>query len=161
MRQFIVSCLIIFSLLWLSGCPTPIAEPANTDNPAVGTPTPTPTAGSPKLLINEIDYDQASTDPAEFIEIYNAGAATSLSGYSIVLVNGATNSVYTTIDLTPVGSIAAGQYLVIGSDSALAYVATGSLKLSLGAGQDYIQNGSPDGLALVKTSPNTLVDALS
>ncbi|MBK9035747.1 MAG: tandem-95 repeat protein [Myxococcales bacterium] len=42
-----------------------------------------------KLVINEIDYDQAGTDTAEFVEIYNAGtAAADLSNVALVLFNG-------------------------------------------------------------------------
>ena len=41
------------------------------------------------LVINEIDYDQPSTDWAEFVEIKNTGgAATNLDAFTLTLVNG-------------------------------------------------------------------------
>src|SRR5262249_54875139 len=59
------------------------------------------------LVINEIDYDNiGASDPAEFVEIYNAGStAVSLAGMQLVLANGGTNTIYATIDLTPVGTM--------------------------------------------------------
>jgi large repetitive protein len=114
------------------------------------------------FVINEVDYDNVGTDTAEFIELYNGGAApVSLAGYQLVLVNGANNTVYKTIDLGVAGTLAAGQYLVVGSAAALASVAAGALQISFGTGADYVQNGAPDGIALVDTNTNTLVDALS
>jgi len=117
------------------------------------------------LVINEIDYDQINSDTAEYIEIYNGGVApVNLAGYVIYLTNGVAmgNGVlYKTIDLTPVGTIAAGQYLVIGSDAALMNVASGALQLSLGGGSDYIQNGTADGIALVDSNTATVIDKLS
>jgi cysteine-rich repeat protein len=112
------------------------------------------------LVINEIDYDMVNTDNAEYLEILNTSAAPiDLTPYSVVLVNGSNSTVYKTVALT--GTLAPGQYLVLGSDLVLATVPAGALKISLGAGTDYIQNGSPDGAAIVDTATNTLVDALS
>ena len=52
------------------------------------------------LVINEIDYDQPSTDTAEFIEIRNNGSSpVDLAGWTLELVNGNGGSVYNTIDL--------------------------------------------------------------
>ena len=111
------------------------------------------------LVINEVDYDNVGTDAAEFIEIYNPTSSTiSLAGYSIMLVDGATGSVYRTIDLSPATSLDSGQFLLVGSTSAV----SGVLKsIDLGTVSNIIQNGAPDGIALVNTTTNTLIDALS
>jgi vibriolysin len=110
------------------------------------------------LVINEVEYDEIGTDSAEFVEIYNGtGAAVSLSGFSLVLVNGSGNTPYLTVDLSSAGSLAAGQYLVVGSSSVTA--SPGALKINFTGVNDNIQNGAPDGVALVKSG--ALVDALS
>ncbi|MEO7591436.1 MAG: M4 family metallopeptidase, partial [Byssovorax sp.] len=110
------------------------------------------------LVINEVEYDEAGTDSGEFVEIYNGtGAAVSLSGYSLVLVNGGTSTSYLTQSLSGAGTLAAGQYLVVGNPTVTA--AAGALKVNFAAGNDKIQNGAPDGVALINGS--TLVDALS
>jgi hypothetical protein len=88
------------------------------------------------IYISEFHYDNESTDIGEFIEI-TAPVGTSLTGYSLVLYNGTTNSVYETIDLS-------GD--VMGTDGGcgvLAFDATG------------IQNG-PDAIALVDASGNVI-----
>jgi hypothetical protein len=117
------------------------------------------------LMINEIDYDNVgSGDNAEFVEIYNAGtSAVNLTGYSLVLVNGSNNAVYSTIDLSSVGSLAAGQYLVVGSSSVVSALPANVLAIQVGStgATDLIQNGSPDGAAIINTTAGTLVDALS
>ncbi len=114
--------------------------------------------GTGHLVINEVEYDESGTDNAEFVEIYNGtSAAVSLSGYSLVFVNGGTNTSYLTQSLSAAGSLAAGQYLVVGNASVAA--AAGALKISFASGNDKIQNGAPDGVALI--SGSTLVDALS
>ncbi|WP_437938015.1 lamin tail domain-containing protein [Sorangium sp. So ce341] len=130
------------------------------------------------LVINEVDYDQEDTDGAEFIEIYNGtGAPVDLAGHAIVLINGvrAPASVYQTFDLSPAGTLAAGQYLVLGSaavvvgtDEAPAMVPEGTPTIAFsGAQTNRIQNGGggmpvePDGIALVNTTTGALIDALS
>jgi hypothetical protein len=58
-----------------------------------------------RLVINEIDYDQVSSDTAEYIELYNAADAPSrLRGKRLELVNGSNQDVYASYDL---GAIAA------------------------------------------------------
>jgi hypothetical protein len=112
------------------------------------------------LIINEVDYDQVGTDTAEFVEIYNSSAAPiPLTGVSLVMVNGSTSTVYTTVDLAPAGTINPGQYLVVGATSVVSTVPMGTLVIDAGAVTNYIQNGSPDGLALVYGG--MLLDALS
>src|SRR5690606_15108452 len=65
------------------------------------------------LVINEIDYDQPSTDGPEYIELYNPGASpVSLAMKQLLLVNGATgNPVYGTYNLSDAGAeLAPGAY---------------------------------------------------
>jgi hypothetical protein len=124
----------------------------------------TVSAGASHLVINEVDYDQINADNAEYIEIYNpTPASISLANFAVVLINGATNDAYpmatSTIDLSPAGSIPAFGYLVIAGANIA--VSTPALKLDPGWTSDQVQNGSPDGVALVDTSTNTLIDALS
>jgi large repetitive protein len=114
------------------------------------------------LVINEVDYDNIGTDTAEFVEIYNGGAlAVPLAGYTLFFVNGANNTVYTTVDLGPAGTIMPGQYLVVGATSVVSTIPASALRIDAGAVSNYLQNGSPDGLALVSTTTETLVDSLS
>jgi lamin tail-like protein/Big-like domain-containing protein len=118
------------------------------------------TAQPAKLVINEVDYDQAGTDIAEFVEILNTSSTTAqLAGLQLVLVNGATNMVYDTIDLSSVGSLAGGQYLVISGPNVTP--AGGALHLDPVWTQDQIQNGAPDGMALIDSVTHTVLDALS
>jgi len=113
------------------------------------------------LVINEINYDDVGADTAEFVEIYNASSApVTLTGYSLVLVNGSNSAVYGVFDLSGAGDLAPGQYLVVCSASVVASVPAGQKTLDLGtATAGVIQNGSPDGVALV--SNGALVDALA
>ncbi|MEM7789473.1 MAG: endonuclease [Bacteroidota bacterium] len=80
--------------------------------------------------INEIHYDNSGSDRDEGVEIAGT-AGLDLSGWSVVLYNGSTRAVYDTIELSG----------VIDDEAA-----------GLGAvwfGRAGVQNGSPDGLALV------------
>lgn len=115
---------------------------------------------APRLMINEVDYDQVGTDTAEYIELFNPGTSpVSLAGLQVVLVNGATNSVYDTIDLSSAGSLAGGRYLVIAG--AQVTVPAGAMRVDPVWSQDQIQNGAPDGVALIDGVTHTLLDALS
>ncbi len=122
--------------------------------------------GGNNLVINEVDYDQINTDSAEYIEIYNpTGAAVSLANVGVVLINGAPTvlAAYPTptsiIDLSSLGSLPANGYLVLAGANIA--VPSGVLKLDPGWTSDEIQNGAPDGVALVDTATGTLIDALS
>ncbi|GAA1479198.1 ExeM/NucH family extracellular endonuclease [Nocardioides aestuarii] len=92
------------------------------------------------VFINEIHYDNASTDVGEFVEVAGP-AGTDLTGWSIVLYNGNGGAPYATTALS--GSIPsqAGGYGTVSVDAA------------------GIQNGAPDAVALVNSS--TLVQFLS
>jgi Lamin Tail Domain len=100
-------------------------------------PPPPPPAESPKLVINEVDYDQVGTDANGFVEIKNVGgAAADLANVDLVAVNGGDNAEYDRVQLT--GTLAAGAHLDLAIE---------------------LQNGAPDGLALLEGT--TLLDALS
>src|SRR5688572_17179433 len=99
--------------------------------------------GAPAVFINEIHYDNTGTDAGEFVEIAGP-AGTDLSSYSIVLYNGAGGATYDTDALS--GTIP-NQQDGFGTVS-LAYAANG------------IQNGSPDGVALVQGG-TTVIQFLS
>ena len=125
----------------------------NTSNATV-----TVSTGANHLVINEVDYDNPMTDTAEFIEIHNPStAAISLAGVQVLLVNGSGNTVYRTIDLT--GSLAANGYLVIAGANVT--VPNGVTKVDFGVQQDALQNGAPDGIALINNTTHVLIDALS
>jgi hypothetical protein len=112
------------------------------------------------IVINEVDYDNVGIDTKEFIELFNPGTATvSLAGLSIVLVNGSGGAVYDTIDLSSVGELEGGEYLVIAGSGV--NVPSSAKHLDPVWSQDQIQNGAPDGLALIDTVTSTVLDALS
>ncbi|WP_057937998.1 DUF5689 domain-containing protein [Algoriphagus resistens] len=95
-----------------------------------------------EVFINEIHYDNSGTDIGEAIEIAGP-AGTDLSEWSLVLYNGANGTVYDTDNLA--GSIPdlGNGYGVV----ALSYPSNG------------IQNGSPDGIALIQNG--TVIQFLS
>jgi uncharacterized protein len=108
---------------------------------------------SAQLVINEIDYDQTSTDTAEFAEIRNDGTTpVDLDPYALRLGNGANGAVYKTIDL-PAVSLGAGDYFVVCGGT------VANCDLDTTPDTDLIQNGSPDALALV--NGDTIEDTVS
>lgn len=116
--------------------------------------------GVGKLVINEVDYDNIGIDTKEFIELFNpTGSSVSLAGLAVVLVNGSNGSVYDTVDLSSIDSLGAGEYLVISGPNV--DVDAGAEQLDPVWSQDQIQNGAPDGLALVDTVTKTVLDALA
>ena len=94
---------------------------------------PEPEPVNSTVFINEIHYDNSGGDTGEAIEIA-APVGTNLSEYSIVLYNGSGNSPYNTIELDGYITNLQNGYGV----SVITFPANG------------IQNGSPDGIALVK-----------
>ncbi|MEE8125087.1 MAG: PEP-CTERM sorting domain-containing protein [Nitrospirales bacterium] len=98
---------------------------------------PWPVAHAASIFINEIHYDNSGADTGEAIEIAGS-AGTNLSGWSIVLYNGNGGGIYNTINLS---GIIPDQQNGFGTH---AFFETG------------IQNGSPDGLALVDTMSNVV-----
>jgi hypothetical protein len=105
---------------------------------SAGAGPPPPPPGT-RLVLNEVDYDQAGTDGDGFVELKNAGAeAVDLAGIALVFVDGADGAEYRREPLT--GTLAPGAYTVVEVDA---------------------QNGAPDGLAIVSTASGAMLDALS
>ena len=94
-------------------------------------PEPEPEPANSIVFINEIHYDNASSDTGEGIEIAGT-AGTDLSAYSIVLYNGADQEADDTIILSGILPNQLDGY--------------GTLEFFISG----IQNGSPDGFALIK-----------
>lgn len=93
------------------------------------------------VFINEFHYDNNGSDSNEKVEVI-APAGTSLSGWKVILYNGSNGAQYATLNLS---GTTANQ---CGGHGTVVVAATG------------IQNGSPDGLALVNAS-GALVQFLS
>ena len=93
------------------------------------------------VWINEFHYDNAGADSGEFIEVAGT-AGTNLSGWSLVGYNGNGGGVYKTVTLS--GTIPSQQN------------GKGTLSFSFTS----LQNGSPDGIALVQAD-GTVVEFLS
>ena len=112
-----------------------------------------------RLVINEVDYDQISSDTTEFIEVFNAGTGpANLANYAVVLVNGSNSAEYLRFNLADAGaSLPAGSYLVIKN----AAVTVPGGVLTLATADSTVQNGAPDGIAIIDTSDSSVVDALS
>lgn len=91
---------------------------------------------SSSYWINELHYDNVGADTGEFVEVAGPAGA-SLAGWSLVLYNGTNGALYATIALS--GTIPAQQ----NGFGCRGFAATG------------LQNGSPDGVALV--DPNGVV----
>ena len=118
---------------------------------------PAGSAASTTLVINEVDYDQASTDTAEFFELTNvSGAGIDLDPYSVQLINGASggSAVYLTIDLPSVVLGPGDHYVVCANPATVA-----NCDLDGGADSNLIQNGDPDAVKLLQGA--TTVDTLS
>jgi len=114
-----------------------------------------------KLVINEVDYDQAVVgDTNEFIEFYNAGTTDiTLDGLEVDLINGANNTIYMpTTALT--GTLAVGQYLVLAT-ATLTGIDPAAKVVVLPKPGDNIQNGAPDGILLRDTVNQVAIDAIS
>ena len=95
------------------------------------------TFGQTSVFINEVHYDNSGTDAGEAIEIAGP-AGTDLTGWSIVLYNGSSSnlSTYNTQSLTGV----------------IPNTANGFGFVSVTYPTNGIQNGGPDGIALVNNS---------
>lgn len=126
--------------------------------PSPPPPPPGPGIGRGRLVLNEIDYDQPGTDTAEFVEIFNAGAEPAvLDGIAVVFVNGNGSTEYSRVSLS--GTLAAGGYAVISGVGVTP--AAGALVFPFMAPENNVQNGNPDGVAIVDTYTGALLDALS
>ena len=99
-------------------------------------------AAGPPVFINEIHYDNTGTDAGEFIEIAGP-AGTDLTAWNLVLYNGSGGAVYDTDPVNATIPLGGGFGVVV-----VNYPVNG------------IQNGAPDGIALVDDS-GTVVQFLS
>jgi hypothetical protein len=100
-------------------------------------PPPPPPQG--RLIVNEVDYDQVGADSGGFVELYNGtGSDVALDGLALVYVNGGDRAEYGRDALS--GTLAAGAYRVVEAE---------------------LQNGAPDGVALLNATSGVLIDALS
>jgi DNA/RNA endonuclease G (NUC1) len=95
--------------------------------------------GTPAVFINEIHYDNAGGDTGEFIEIAGP-AGTDLAGYQLILYNGANGLSYNTKALTGVIPNLQGGFGVLHFTYPV----------------DGIQNGAPDGMALISPASSVL-----
>jgi hypothetical protein len=94
---------------------------------------------APKVVLNEIDYDQVGIDTGGFVELYNSGRGTAdLGGLAVVLVDGGTAAEYHTIPLG--GALLPGEFRVVLVDP---------------------DDGEPDGVALFDMVDGRVLDALS
>ena len=111
-----------------------------------------------ELRLNELDYDQPGLDTAEFVEIVNAGSERlRLRRVALVLVNGTTSAEYRRVPLS--GRLGPGRRLVVATSAVSVDDAARVLPLPLA--RDNIQNGAPDGIALVDLRDDVVLDALA
>ena len=110
-------------------------------------------AAHAQLVINEVEYDQPGTDGGEFIELKNVGSTPlNLGSYSMVLVNGNGGGAATYLTFPLPGVIlGAGQYYVICGNAAN----VPNCNLDVTPNTDFIQNGSPDAMALMLSARAT------
>lgn len=130
---------VVGALVLLAGAASSCADLATSASPVTGlrqlNGTHVARAVLPPVRISEFHYDNTGTDAGERIEI-SGPAGTSLTGWTVVLYNGANGAVYDTDPLpTPIPAACGPRGVVV-----VTYPANG------------IQNGSPDGLALVNPS---------
>lgn len=108
------------------------------------------------LVINEVDYDQPGTDTMEFVELLHTGSSSlDLGRFALVLVNGATGTEYRRVMLS--GTLAPGGRVLVANAAVTA--PPGVLRFALP--DNTLQNGDPDGIALLDVTTGRLVDALS
>ena len=121
-------------------------------------PPPPPNPGGGQLKINEVDYDIPGSDDEEFIEIYNSGSAVNLSGYILVLINGATATPtpYDTIFFPNVMLGANDYYVICGSGGNVINCDQPEAPVS-----DMVQNGAPDAIALIQIAGPFMEDVVS
>ncbi len=131
MRVQIGSALTVALTLLLGACTEsgPMAPPLATTPALAGA------LAIPEVRFAELHYDNVGTDAGEAIEVSGA-AGTDLTGWSVVLYNGSNGAPYTTTPLSGMIVDACGGRGV----TVLNYPSNG------------IQNGSPDGMALVDNS---------
>ena len=123
---------------------------------AIGQPPP-PGGVAASLIINEVDYDQPSTDTAEFVELYNFGPNPVLMNEVILaLINGANGMSYDTI-FFPAVTLGPGDYYVVCGDGGN----VANCDQMEDQTSDLIQNGAPDAMVLYDIMDSVIIDRLS
>ena len=120
-------------------------------------------SAEPVFIINEVDADQASTDDAEFVELYDGGVGNSdLTGHVLVFFNGSDDASYEAFDLDGMSTNADG-YFVLCGDAAN----TANCDLDVSPDTNLIQNGADavalflgDAVNFPNDTPVTTVDLL-
>jgi hypothetical protein len=108
------------------------------------------------LRIAEVDYEQAGTDEAEFIEVVSAGCTSELAGVVLELVNGGDGSVYARYELGEAADeLAAGERLLVADAALLAGTGAVATIMLRSSG---LQNGA-DAVRLVRDG--VLLDGLA
>ncbi len=117
------------------------------------------------LVINEIDYDQILTDGAEYIELYNPSPTNTVNMNNLALVfgNGSGQNIGEYFRQPLSGNLEPLHYLVLAAPGVTVMDADAGLVtvIRFAAQNNNIQNGKPDGVAIVDTSTNLVIDALS
>lgn len=164
MRGALLNIVLPFTLIlsqfayWNSNPTSPAWNSAKT-----ATQKPTPAApwlkmnsGDGLLVINEVDYDQAGQDIAEFIEIKNISTTpVDLSAYAIQLIDAAPGPPYQSYPL--IGILNPGDYYVLCGNNAQ----VPNCDQDITPNQNFIQNGAPDAILLLNTFTGIPEDALS
>jgi len=113
-----------------------------------------------QIVINEVDYDQPSTDNAEYIEIKNVGTTVYPMQYvAVILVNGAggTSVIYQTISSPSWPPLAPGDYFVICANASN----TPNCDHVAEPASNLVQNGPADAIALVNVATDEVLDIVS
>ncbi len=109
----------------------------NTGGGNEGSGNETPSSDTSLIFINELHYDNSGSDQGEAIEVAGP-AGTNLAGASLVLYDGSSGNLYNTVSLSGV---------IPNQQSGF-----GTLSFSING----IQNGGPDGIALVDSTGTVL-----
>lgn len=119
-------------------------------------------AASSTLVISEVDYDQPSTDTAEFVEIFNSSrTSVSLSNLAVAFFNGGSSPAPEYLRVPLSGTLPARSILTIASRTIPFLLPGGYSALPFPGDTDQIQNGPNDGLALINTSTFAVIDAVA
>jgi hypothetical protein len=111
-----------------------------------------------ELRLNELDYDQPGFDTGEFVEIVNAGTQRyRLRHIALVFVNGTDSAEYRRVRLS--GRLGSLRRLVVATPSVTVDPAARVIAMPLA--RDNVQNGAPDGVVLVDTANDIVLDALA
>ena len=108
------------------------------------------------LVFSEVDYSILGAEDSEFVELYFVADANITNCELRSINDGAGDLIFATADLT--GNYSAGDLLVIGN------VPAATISLMSGGAvctDDCLDNGPRDGIALVDTSSETVMAAIS